>query len=520
MRTCAQEGCKTHPNFDIKGGKGRFCIIHKTAEMVNVKSKRCEYEGCDSLSPNFDIKGGKGRFCGTHKMARMVDVKHKRCEHYGCDSVNPSFDIKGGKGRFCKIHKTSEMVDVKNKRCEHEGCDSQPAFGIKGGKERFCGTHKMAGMVDVKSKRCEHEGCDSLNTAFDIKGGKGRFCKIHKTAGMMDVKTRRCEYEGCDIIKPAFGIKRGKGRFCKIHKTAEMVDVKSKRCEHDGCDSISTAFDIKGGKGRFCGTHKTAEMMNIKHKRCEHEDCTTHASYGKPGNPRSHCAKHRHPGMIKRPNGKCVICKEHAIYGTNLIPKHCEDHKTEEDQNLVEQECTSCRLVMVLDKHNKCEYCNPEAFKAATLAKQNALMDYLDARGLPGTSTDVMVNNGECGRERPDRVYEYPDRVLIMECDEHQHQYRQCVCEQTRMINIAQGYGGLPVYFIRWNPDDYIPANDKKEPELLAKRHKLAADVIRDIQNRKMKLPNSGLVFALYLYYDEWDGLANESWKVLMELDE
>jgi hypothetical protein len=223
--------------------------------------------------------------------------------------------------------------------------------------------------------------------------------------------------------------------------------------------------------------------------------------------------------MIKRPNGKCVTCRELALYGTNFIPKHCEAHKTEEDQNLVEQECVSCHLVMVLDKTNKCEYCNPEAFQSAKLAKQKALMDYLDARGLPGTSTDVMVNNGDCGKERPDRVYEYPDKIVVVECDEDQHKYRQCVCEQTRMINIAQGYGGLPVYFIRWNPDDYNPSNDKKEPEILMKRHKLVADFIRDIQNGKVVLPTS-LVSAIYLYYDEWDGLANETWKVLLEMEQ
>ena len=57
--------------------------------------------------------------------------------------------------------------------------------------------------------------------------------------------------------------------------------------------------------------------------------------------------------MIKRPNGKCVTCKELAIYGTNFTPKHCESHKLEDEQNLVEQECISCHLIMVLDKDNK-----------------------------------------------------------------------------------------------------------------------------------------------------------------------
>ena len=83
-----------------------------------------------------------------------------------------------------------------------------------------------------------------------------------------------------------------------------------------------------------------------------------------------------------------------------------------------------------------------------------------------------------------------------------------------RMVNIGQGYGGLPVYFIRWNPDDYSPEKDKKLPETLAKRHKLVGDLIRDMCNSKVALPVT-LISAIYLYYDGWDGLTNEEWKII-----
>ena len=401
-------------------------------------------------------------------------------------------------------------------KCEHEGCESRPSFGNKRGKSRFCVKHKTAEMVNVISKRCEHEGCDSRPN-FGIKGGKGRFCVIHKTVEMVDVNHKRCEHEGCDIKNPNFGIKGGKGRFCVSHKTAEMVDVKNKRCEHEGCDS-RPSFDITGGKGRFCVIHKTAEMVDVKSKRCEHEGCNIRRLYGKPGHQKSHCAKHRQKGMIRRPNSKCVSCKELAIWGTNWIPKHCEGHKTADEQNLVEQPCISCNLMYILDKENKCENCNPESFATARLAKQNALMDYLDARDLKGSSTDTTVDHGICGKERPDRVYDFGDKIVILECDEHQHQDRQCLCEQTRMVNIGQSFGGLPVYFIRWNPDDYSPENNRKNPEELAKRYKLVGDLIRDIKKKKHILPKA-LVSAIYLYYDGWDGLSAENWTVLSEFD-
>ena len=409
------------------------------------------------------------------------------------------------------------MIDVKNKRCEHEGCDSQPSFDIIGGKGHFCITHKTLEMIDVRSKRCEHEGCDS-RPVFDIRGGKGRFCVTHKTAEMIDVKNKRCEHEGCYYISTNFDIKGGKGRFCMAHKTTEMIDVKHKQCEYKDCKLLNISFDIKGGKGRFCVTHKTSEMIDVRSKRCEHEGCKTSAYYGKPGHQKSHCFSHRQKGMIRRPNAKCANCKELAIWGSNWVAKHCELHKTSEEQNLVEQSCISCGLLYILDNENKCENCNPVSFITSRLAKQNALMTYLDARGFKGDSTDITIDNGICGKERPDRVYDLGDKILILECDEHQHRDRQCLCEQTRMVNIGQSFGGIPVYFIRWNPDDYSSESDRKVPELLTKRHKLCGDLICDIKKNKHVLPK-GLVSVIYMYYDGWQSLAETEWQILIKIE-
>ena len=516
-KRCEQEGCDSlSPVYDVKGGKGRFCVAHKTADMIDVIHKRCEQEECEK-QPCFDIAGGKGRFCAIHKLADMVNIKSKRCEHEGCDSITPSFALEGEKGRFCAAHKTAEMINVKAKRCEHEGCDKQPAFDVKGGKPRFCATHKAADMVNLVSKRCEHAGCDK-HPNFAAKDGVERFCATHRTADMTDVKSNRCIHEGCDVLKPAFNVKGEHGRYCALHKTADMVNVLSKRCEHDGCESINRSFDIKGGKGRFCTIHKTADMVDVKVKRCEHEGCDTSVRYGKPGSKRSHCSKHREAGMIRNPNAKCVNCKELAIWGTHWTPVHCDAHKTEDDENLAERPCISCGLLYVLDKTNRCELCHPESWATARLVKQTALMDYLDARDLKGASTDTLVDGGVCGKERPDRVYDFGDKIVILECDEHQHQERACLCEQNRMVNIGQTFGGVPVYFIRWNPDNYSPKSDRKNPELLAKRHKLCGDLIADIKQGKALLPVA-LVSAIYLYYDDWSSLAEESWSILTKYE-
>ena len=477
---------------------------------------RCKETGCGKIA-NFGLKDGYSSFCSIHKTEDMVNVNSKTCLHEGCEK-RPTFDKKGGKGSYCATHKTAEMIDVKSKRCLHEGCEKQSTFDKKGGKGSYCATHKTAEMIDVKSKRCAHEGCTKA-PSFDKKGGKGSHCATHKTAEMVDVKSKRCLHEGCDKV-PTFDKKAGKGSYCATHKTAEMVDVKNKRCVYIGCDSISPPFDKKGGKGSYCATHRSSEMINVKDKHCSYIGCNIGALYGKPGLSRTHCAKHREKGMIRKPNAKCSDCKELAVWGTNWTPLHCESHKTEDDENLVERPCGSCNLLYVLDKTDKCENCNPESWATARLAKQNALMDYLDARGLKAQSTDTVVEGGLCGKERPDRVYDFGDKIVVLECDEHQHQERACLCEQTRMVNLGQTFGGLPVYFIRWNPDNYSPESIRKNPEVLAKRHKLCGDLIADIKKGKGKgdLPVA-LVAAIYLYYDGWSSLADAKWEILTALE-
>jgi hypothetical protein len=513
-RVCQFNDCILGAIFDVKGGKGTFCALHKTADMTDIYHPYCEEEGC-TTRPSYGLKGGKAQFCARHKTEEMVNVSSKTCEHNGCTTVNPVFDFQGGKGRFCSEHKLEGMIDVKHKRCEYKGCNTQPAYDIKGGKGRFCATHKLDGMVDIKNTYCEYISCNIVSPVFNIKGStKGRFCATHKTPDMVDVKHRCCEFDNC-TTRPTYDIKGGKGRFCLLHKLDNMIDIAHKLCEYDGC-KIRPTYDIKGGKGRFCVAHKLDNMVDIANKLCMFDNCIVRARYGKPGHMVSHCASHREKGMILKPTAKCSDCKELAIWGKNLTPYHCEIHKQEDEINLVERACISCGLHYILDKDDKCENCNPDAWLSARLAKQTALMNYLDSRNLLGDSTDRIIDGGVCGKERPDRVYDFGDKIVILECDEHQHRDRNCVCEQSRMINISQTFGGVPVYFIRFNPDEYSPLNHRKKVENITKRHKLCGDILLDIKENRTELPKA-LVSAIYLYYDDWSSLAEEKWEILAD---
>jgi hypothetical protein len=61
--------------------------------MINVKSKKCIYNGCN-IFPNYNFQGdSKGLYCLTHKKEEMVDVKHKKCKGNFClgTIANPKY---------------------------------------------------------------------------------------------------------------------------------------------------------------------------------------------------------------------------------------------------------------------------------------------------------------------------------------------------------------------------------------------------------------------------------------------
>jgi hypothetical protein len=506
-RKCNEINCNTQAIFSSDEGKNRYCSKHKTPDMIDIVNRRCEFENCNS-QPNFDIKGGKGKLCVKHKTSEMIDVKHKTCIYKDCN-IRPSYNIIGKSPLYCVSHKTKDMIDLTKERCNFKECNIIGTFNIKGKKEKYCKIHKTYEMIDENRKKCSYLDCKK-RPVYGLELGKAIYCIKHKTSNMIDVISHRCLYKDC-LKQPSFGKVGDKIEYCKIHKTLEMINLKNKKCEYEDCTTIPVYGEIKGTPAKFCVKHKTDKMFDVTSNICVL--CSTRASYGKPGNKMIRCFQHREIGMIRRSNGKCKVCKNPAIFGTNFIPLYCETHKTEYDTNLVEIPCESCNLVMILDKNNKCEYCNPEIFKSARLAKQNALMDYLDNRGLVGTTTDTIIDGGICGKERPDRVYETDSFILILECDENQHKDRLVECEKNRMINITQSYGGMPLYFIRWNPDDYI---SDKLPEQLKRRYNLLGDFIESILHQKITLPNN-LANVIYMYYDGWTSLNNENWKSLIE---
>ena len=86
----------------------------------------------------------------------------------------------------------------------------------------------------------------------------------------------------------------------------------------------------------------------------------------------------------------------------------------------------------------------------------------------------------QCGRYRMDFVYEWAEGVLILEYDEHMHSDRNKRCELVRMANVTQGYGGRPVFWIRYNPDAF-KVNGSTLTTTRKKREKILKEKLQDM---------------------------------------
>lgn len=199
----------------------------------------------------------------------------------------------------------------------------------------------------------------------------------------------------------------------------------------------------------MCPT-KPVDAIDVICQKCE---CGKRAYYNFSGQKALFCAGCAQPGMTRNPTQRCESCRELALFGK--VKRHrCEKHKEEDDINFVERRCSRCGLEEVLDASNICKNCNPVSFPKIQHRKELRIRDILLENDFLFVH-DKVANGVVCGKERPDFVFYFDGHVVVLEVDEYQHAEYQCECEQIRMINVTQSFGGMPVLWIRYNPDAY-----------------------------------------------------------------
>jgi len=487
-------------------GKTHKCCFSCNNKRSNRKNI-CKTCGIRAL---FNFEGNtNGIYCKKHSEPGMIDVVHPRCKAEGC-STQPTFNFEGEtKGLYCSGCAEPGMIDVKNPRCKAEGCSKRPNFNVEGKtKALYCSGCAEPGMIDVKSPRCKAEGCSKQPT-FNFEGEtKGLYCSKCAEPGMINVISPRCKAEGCSKF-PIYNFEgETKGLYCSGCAEPGMINVKEKRiCKAEGCSKHPT-FNFEGKSKRlYCSKCAEPGMINVISQICKAEGCKARASYGIPCNLPSRCAGHKQEGMIIRPRGKCTIknCKEIATHGIHK-PIHCENHKTDNDVDLVERKCTKCGSIDIIINGLCVNFCGlteiHKELKKHQKIKEKRVLKIVEKEFMKPTEYNVRVNR-DCGgvnSEEKEIGFDFDKYKVFLEVDENRHKSYCELGEINRMKNIYMNEGGIPIVFIRYNPDNFKDDNNKTKKLSQAKKEELLIKWLKYYEKNGVKHNLS----VNYLFYDGW----------------
>lgn len=352
--------------------------------------------------------------------------------------------------------------------------------------------------------------CKVKYASYNFPNLPRRYCNKCQLPGMIDVAIRRCL--SCD--KGATFITPNSLLYCKDHKPQNASKIqKTRTCDVRDCLRTPVYSLSVDSVARACELHKLPGMHSKK-KECEFKNCDRTPIFGFPTHEAITCKQHRTIGQVRHSTRRCdmISCTHFATHGFN-VGEHskCSLHASEGMTDMFSVKCKSCGMMSIVDGSGICESCDPSAFECKRLEKQNIVMEYIknttDYLTNPefAARVDRQVLSG-CIKQRPDIYIDLGDRILIIEIDEHQHRHMDVECERTRMFDIAQALGGIPVIFIRFNPDNYKSAH--KMADMDTRLHLLICKM-KDIQENwcpEVNVETSlSMAWCTYMFYDDRD---------------
>ena len=151
--------------------------------------------------------------------------------------------------------------------------------------------------------------------------------------------------------------------------------------------------------------------------------------------------------------------------------------------------CQKCNFTAVDRTRKECASCFPIPFRAsrckevklASKLSKWACQDKIPKYTL-WNKQNPLADPAQCGKYRVDFTFEGPVKVVLLECDEYQHSHYDKHCELVRQAQVSLGFGGLPVHWIRYNPDTFKLNNftrkttDDEREHILLRQLQLAFD--------------------------------------------
>lgn len=293
--------------------------------------------------------------------------------------------------------------------------------------------------------------------------------------------------------------------YCKEHYKPDMVFKYFYICIDENCNRCAyynTSDKMK--KPEYCSMHKKDDMINVLTNRCIEEGCVKFPSFNfKTEKVSIYCSEHAHPNMINVHKARCKFISENGerCYNNPLwnFPNktglmYCKEHKEDGMICKTYQICAMDHCSKSASHNYKYEegrlYCAEHALKGMINKKHaTCIID----------NCEKLASYNYKGNKRPDFTFDMTTHMVILEVDEYQHSKYIKECENVRMYNITQSLGGIPVIWIRYNPDIYMVGNNKiNTPDRY--RHATLIEYLTKFVKDKPK----NLAEVIYLYYNEY----------------
>jgi hypothetical protein len=362
-----------------------------------------------------------------------------KCKVEGC-AVTANYSVKGiNPGIYCSSHSDKDtMWHVYTPKCingclNKKGHPVSASYGGKGKDRTHCG--RCGKLEGLKSTSIHCEVCNEVRPVYNLPGEeKGLRCEKCKLTGMKNVVHKMCKK--CGIVRPSFSNDQKSGEYCAKCRDdidPEMPDVNNNLCP---C-GINATYGLPGTRrATSCASCKIKEMEDLNSPRCI-EGCGNIAYYHFPDTPKT--GKYCRPCAKKTdPNLRLVSAKRY--------------------------DCQKCGLSFTgSDEPKLCNYCNKDGRKNSKEAKIKKL---LEKKGIEFVHDKSCAVSGVCQRFRPDFLIDRGTYFLIVEVDENHHSQYNPECEIARMNTVCYNLG-LPVVFLRYNPDLEGVRTQKKHNKLL-----------------------------------------------------
>lgn len=488
--------CKRKPEDIEDGGGGSSSDPHQHEEkeglhdvLVNLQRQeiyQVMHEGvmkyeCDLC----DFRCLKGENMKNHRLTHFTDVS---------EEVKKKMERKVRKKVRVKTIGTSGGKEKKTFPCDHPGCDYSSY--TKGGLR----LHKQKHEENPVSYPCTHEGCDfstiypsGLKRHMDTHSGTKEFeCDLcdFKCAQKSNLATHRathfeerafsCDWEGCDYTAKTHGA------MITHRNTHTRENVFP--CHHPGCDheALTTSGLIR---------HKLTHS-DERNEVCPHEGCdfTCKSKQYMKVHSRVHqgikvhiCP---HPGcsfktahftsLVFHKRGhskdKRYVCREYGCDYKAVSPQSLKLHMMTHTGDYP-FECTfpgcghKCGQKNDFERHLEVHTLDGQTRRLKQENRvYNKLLEWgytVDREMVINASRDDCVVDTDRHFSRLDfHIINCTSAILIVECDEMQHEWYSMRCEMGRMMDVqtalvSKGYT-LPVYWLRYSPNGKYFVGDNK----------------------------------------------------------